>query len=237
MLSRQLSRTLSSPAFRRECSPLQLAEGLKAGQATSCCPHASLKNTRSSFCCNRCRCRRRLCCCRDQGRRALEMWGWLAYWTACGAVKSITSFAMQFVGMSMHSRRVCAVTRNTTRGCAPKGTSFPGTEKRHWQDAGLEAGPLLDWRSLDLRPLSTHWASICSGAQGAAAFVCSRPMAGDDLSVGGAWLDRGPHTPHLPAPKIAVDTARRLAEGFNKATGRVGSCARSSAAANARRSQ
>lgn len=49
MLSRQLSRTLSSPAFRRECSPLQLAEGLKAGQATSCCPHASLKNTRSSF--------------------------------------------------------------------------------------------------------------------------------------------------------------------------------------------
>lgn len=49
MLSRQLSRTLSSPAFRRGCSPLQLAEGLKAGQATSCCPHASLKNTRSSF--------------------------------------------------------------------------------------------------------------------------------------------------------------------------------------------
>lgn len=125
------------------------------------------------------------------------MWGWLVYWTACGAVKSITSFAMQFVAMSMHSRRVCAVTRNTTRGCAPKGTSFPGTEKRHWQDAGLEAGPHLDWRSLDLRPLSTHWASICSGAQGAAAFVCSRPMAGDDLSVGGAWLDRGPASPRI----------------------------------------
>lgn len=36
-------------------------------------------------------------------------------------------------------------------------------------------------------------------------------------------------TPHLPVPKIAFGAGRRLADSFNKATGRVGSCARSSA--------
>lgn len=117
-----------------------------------------------------------------------------------------------------------------------RGMSLSRAEERRWQDAGLEAGAHLDWRSLDLPPLSTRCEDICSGAQGAAAFMCSRPMAGDDLS---RWVGPGlivGLTPHLPAPKIAVDAGRRLADGFNKATGRVGSCARSSAVANAGRS-
>lgn len=44
-------------------------------------------------------------------------------------------------------------------------------------------------------------------------------------------------TPHHPAPKIAVEAGRRLADSFDKANGRVGSCARFSAVANARWSQ
>lgn len=98
-----------------------------------------------------------------------------------------------------------------------RGMSLPRAEERRWQDAGLEAGAHLDWRSLDLPPLSTRWESICSGAQGAAAFMCSRPMAGDDLS---RWVGPGlivGLTPHLPAPKIAVD-AGRLASDWQTAS-------------------
>lgn len=75
---------------------------------------------------------------------------------------------------------------------------FAWAETSRWQDGvGLEAGPhwvgdpLIPGHSAPTGPASA------AGAFGAAAFMCSRPMAGDDLSVGGARLDRGPH-PRIP---------------------------------------
>lgn len=138
--------------------------------------------------------------------------------------------------MSTHSRRVCAVTRDTRRRCPPEGWTFPGL--------GKGAGKTLDWkqdRTWIGDPLISGHSAPAGPASAAGHRVLQRSCA---LGLWQGTISRwvGPGlivglTPHLPAPKIATDAGRRLADSFNKATGRVGSGARSSAVANARWSQ
>lgn len=81
----------------------------------------------------------------------------------------------------------------------PPGLGKPLAKARDWkQDRTWIGDPKISGHSAPTGP------AVAAGVQGAAAFMCSRPMAGDDLSVGGAWLDRGPH----PASPCAQDCSR-----------------------------